>query len=458
MADAEKRDLRKEAAPVHKSRENSTFKHSPDSGSTSGSIRTLSECSYGESKEAAVIRTTKRRRCARDVNEYSLIGPVGEGAYGVVWKARDPESGRPVALKMIKTGADSGIQQDEMGFPITSIREIRILKLLRHDNIVNLLDVATDVHGSMKGGKPGDVYMVFDYLDADLEGIMKTPELRLTSIHVKSFMHQLLLGLEYMHRHKVIHRDLKGANLLVSTGGRLKIGDFGLARSLHSNVKVLTSKVITLWYRPPELLMRASMYSTAIDMWSVGCIFAELLQGSALFPGKDEAEQLNRIFDMCGTPTSETWPNVNACPDWEAHWKTEAAKNPRQSNLRKKFHNLSPPSVLDLLERLLRLDPRERISAKEALSHDYFYDSPKVVSPECVPRLNFQSCHELEAKKRAKEERIAQMKKKEEDERKAKEIQMRAIAHRSAQRKMASRGGYPSHLARPAISKESTGW
>ncbi|CAM9442547.1 unnamed protein product [Chrysoparadoxa australica] len=153
----------------------------------------------------------KKQRSARDVSEYTLLGPIGEGAYGKVWKAQAPDKRSVVALKMIKTGG-TGEEEDDQGFPITSVREIRILNRLRHPNIVNLKEVVTDLEGKVEGGKAGGAYMVFEYLEADLEGILRTPEVRLSPLHIKSYVKQMLSGMEYMHKQKIIHRDLKGAS------------------------------------------------------------------------------------------------------------------------------------------------------------------------------------------------------------------------------------------------------
>ncbi|KAG5176144.1 kinase-like domain-containing protein [Tribonema minus] len=412
-------------------------------------------------------RGVKRRRCARDVSEYALLGPVGEGAYGVVWKANDPLTGDMVALKMIKTGAESGAPDAELGFPITSVREIRILKLLRHDNIINLKDVVTDMEGKMKGGKAGDVYMVFEYMDADLEGIMKTPDVQLNRNYIKSFMHQLLCGLDFMHRHKVIHRDLKGANLLINANGCLKIGDFGLARSMHEHMKQLTSKVITLWYRPPELLMRATLYGTDVDMWSVGCIFGEMLQRVAILPGKDEQEQMELIFGLCGTPTPESWPGVAKLPDWESCWKPKVVQRPRERTLQHRFRHLDR-NVVDLLDRLLQLDPAKRITATQALDHNYFFDHPAVVAPGGLPPLSFTSCHEFEAKQRQAKERADRHR--QDEERRAQQAEQKRLAAAQSRGpyrapgggRGGGRGGRGGNWGRggrqPAVSKESTGW
>ncbi|CAN0265322.1 unnamed protein product, partial [Laminaria digitata] len=225
-----------------------------------------------------------------------------------VWKAKEPGSDLVVALKMIKATDKEGKSCDG-GFPITSIREIRILRSLTHDNIVELLEVVTDSHGKVEDGKQGDVYMAFEYLEYDLWALANSSQVNLTAVHIKTYMKQMLDAIAYMHTNKVMHRDLKLANLLIGANGRLKVGDWGLARSFHDNQRHHTPTVITLWYRPPEVLLRTTRYGPAVDMWSVGCILAELLYESPILPGTHEQEQLNLIYSLCGTPTDESWPD-----------------------------------------------------------------------------------------------------------------------------------------------------
>ncbi|CAM9469651.1 unnamed protein product [Discosporangium mesarthrocarpum] len=216
----------------------------------------------------SLIRLRRRRHTthwARDVSSYDIMGPIGEGTYGKVWKARDPVTGDAVALKMIKTTDKDGNTNDG-GFPITSIREIRILRSLTHPNIVDLKEVVTDRAGKVKDGRPGDVYMVFEYLEYDLWALANSPDVCLTAVHIKTYMKQMLSAIDYMHQNKVMHRDLKCANLFIGANGMLKVGDWGLARSFHGGQNQHTPTVITLWYRPPEVLLRTNKVSVYMEM------------------------------------------------------------------------------------------------------------------------------------------------------------------------------------------------
>jgi cyclin-dependent kinase 12/13 len=204
--------------------------------------------------------------------------------------AKEIKTGEIVALKKIR------MDNEREGFPITAIREIKILKKLHHENVIQLKEIVTspgrdrDDQGKPDNNKyKGGIYMVFEYMDHDLTGLADRPGLRFTVPQIKCYMKQLLTGLHYCHVNQVLHRDIKGSNLLIDNEGNLKLADFGLARSYsHDHTGNLTNRVITLWYRPPELLLGATKYGPAIDMWSVGCIFAELLHAKPILPGKNE--------------------------------------------------------------------------------------------------------------------------------------------------------------------------
>ena len=234
------------------------------------------------------------------------------------------------------------------------------------------------------GSLPKNVFMVFEYLEYDLTGVLETPEIRLTQDHVKSWSQQLLNGVHYMHKNKVIHRDLKASNLLINRNGELKIADWGLARSWNSEMKRLTNKVITLWYRPPELLLGMIDYSTKIDMWSVGCIIAEMFRRSGFLKGRNEAHQLELIYKVCGTPNTQEWPNLERkCRLWKKFAPGPEDKiypNRLAQCLRE---NLPHPrwmtdSAVNLIGKLMEKNPDTRWSAEEALVADYFFESPIV--------------------------------------------------------------------------------
>ncbi|XP_029202534.2 cyclin-dependent kinase 2-like [Acropora millepora] len=279
---------------------------------------------------------------------------IGEGTYGVVYKAKDKENGRTVALKKIRLDTESD------GVPSTAIREISLLKELNHPNVVRLLDV---VHGDKK------LFLVFEYLDRDLKKYMDSvPAGGISLSLVKSYLYQLLSGIAFCHSHRILHRDLKPQNLLIDAQGSIKLADFGLARAFGVPVRSYTHEVVTLWYRAPEILLGCRYYSTPVDVWSIGCIFAEMITRRALFPGDSEIDQLFRIFRTLGTPDDNLWPGVSDLPDY----KSSFPKWPVQ-NLLQVIPSLGQNGA-DLLQQLLAYEPVSRISARNALSHKFFSD------------------------------------------------------------------------------------
>lgn len=278
--------------------------------------------------------------------------PIGEGTYGVVYKAQDIETSRVVALKKIR------LELEDEGIPSTAMREVSIVKELKHPNIVELIDVE---HSD------GKLYLVFEWMDKDLKKYMDSIgpgglELPLA----KSYLHQMLLGMEYCHSHGIMHRDMKPQNLLVDKTGNLKLADFGLARAFMVPIRTYTHEVVTLWYRAPEILLGQIQYSPAVDVWSIGAIFAEMITHKPLWPGDCEIDELYRIFRTLGTPTEETWPGVTSLPDYKTSFPKWAAKD-----LSTIVPTL-PPDGLDLLAKMIIYDPAKRITCKEALLHPFF--------------------------------------------------------------------------------------
>ncbi|ESP03930.1 hypothetical protein LOTGIDRAFT_230226 [Lottia gigantea] len=296
------------------------------------------------------------------MDDYTKIEKIGEGTYGVVYKGRHKKTSRLVALKKIR------LESEEEGVPSTAIREISLLKELHHPNIVCLEDVL------MQENK---LYLVFEFLSMDLKRYMDTiPNGQFVDkMLVKSYTYQILQGILFCHQRRVLHRDLKPQNLLIDNKGVIKLADFGLARAFGIPVRVYTHEVVTLWYRAPEILLGSPRYSTPVDMWSIGCIFAEMVTKRPLFHGDSEIDQLFRVFRTLTTPTDETWPGVTALPDYKNNfpkWKT----NQLASSV-KQLDNVG----LDLLLRTLEYDPAKRISAKEALNHSYFQDLDTMALP-----------------------------------------------------------------------------
>ncbi|XP_077993462.1 cyclin-dependent kinase 2-like [Glandiceps talaboti] len=295
------------------------------------------------------------------MENFQKIEKIGEGTYGVVYKARDKLTGKMVALKKIRLDTESE------GVPSTAIREISLLKELNHPNIVRLLDV---VHSEKK------LYLVFEYLNQDLKKYMdNAPPSGLPLPLVKSYLFQLLQGVAYCHSHRVLHRDLKPQNLLIDAEGAIKLADFGLARAFGVPVRTYTHEVVTLWYRAPEILLGTRFYSTAVDVWSIGCIFSEMITRRALFPGDSEIDQLFRIFRTLGTPDESMWPGVCKLPDY----KSTFPKWPAQ-DVTKVVPTLDADGQ-DLLKQMLTYEPSQRISAKTALSHRYFCDVRVQIPP-----------------------------------------------------------------------------
>jgi len=289
------------------------------------------------------------------MDRYAKIEKVGEGTYGVVYKARDIGTNQIVALKKIR------LEAEDEGVPSTAIREISLLKELKDDNIVKLLDI---VHADQK------LYLVFEFLDVDLKRYMETGNqnrMPITLDIVKKFTYQLNAGLLYCHSHRILHRDLKPQNLLIDKRDNLKLADFGLARAFGIPMRTYTHEVVTLWYRAPEVLLGSRHYSTAIDMWSVGCIFAEMaMQGAPLFPGDSEIDQIFKIFRILGTPNEEIWPGVSGLPDYKATFPQWS-----RQDITRVVPTLDDQGI-DMLKRTLTYDSAKRISAKRALVHPYF--------------------------------------------------------------------------------------
>jgi len=291
------------------------------------------------------------------LDKYEKLGKLGEGTYGVVYKAQDKTTKEIFALKKIR------LESEDEGIPSTAIREIALLKELQHPNIVRIHDV---IHTNKK------LILVFEYVDYDLKKFLHTYDKGIDMKAVKSLLYQLLRGIAHCHQSKVLHRDLKPQNLLVSQEGILKLGDFGLARAFGIPVKNYTNEVVTLWYRAPDILLGSKNYSTSVDIWSIGCIFVEMLNQKPLFPGSSEQDQLKKIFKIMGAPEPEKWPGVTELPDWKAE---NFEKYPGEP-LSKVCPKLDADG-LDLLDKMLRSNPAERISAKTALTHQFFKDIPE---------------------------------------------------------------------------------
>ncbi|KAJ7319362.1 Pkinase-domain-containing protein [Mycena albidolilacea] len=291
------------------------------------------------------------------MERYERIQKIGEGTYGVVYRALDKNTSTIVALKKIR------LEAEDEGVPSTAIREISLLKELKDDNIVRLLNI---VHADQK------LYLVCEYLEMDLKRFMEEGNREnnpITPVLVKKFTHQLNLGLVYCHSRRILHRDLKPQNLLIDKHKNLKLADFGLARAFGLPMRTYTHEVVTLWYRAPEVLLGSRHYATGIDMWSVGCILAEMaMAGQPLFPGDSEIDQIFKIFRILGTPNEENWPGVQSLSDYKTTFPQWSSQE-----LARVVPTLDKDGI-DFLQATLTYNPAKRISAKRALIHLYFSD------------------------------------------------------------------------------------
>ncbi|EGF80440.1 hypothetical protein BATDEDRAFT_3387, partial [Batrachochytrium dendrobatidis JAM81] len=307
------------------------------------------------------------------VDTFEKIGRVGQGTYGIVYKARNRSTKAITALKRVKMD-----QEQEGGMPLSSLREISLLKSLNHINVVKVLDVAV-------GERLEDLFLVMEYCEQDMANIMDSVTQRgrktvYQPAEVKCLILQLLCGVEYLHRNFIIHRDLKPSNLLLTSEGTLKIADFGLARTFSEPIEPMTPRVVTLWYRSPELLLGTSHYTQSVDMWSVGCIFGEFLKSEPILPGHVEREQLEMICNLLGSPTKHIWPELPTMPFYKSFKFPEV----KYDGVRTAFRGIRE-GALRLLKDLLVWRPKSRICASDALQHEYFDEVPKACLPLFLP-------------------------------------------------------------------------
>nr|KAF6435167.1 cyclin dependent kinase 16 [Rousettus aegyptiacus] len=310
---------------------------------------------------------------------YIKLDKLGEGTYATVYKGKSKLTDNLVALKEIRL-------EHEEGAPCTAIREVSLLKDLKHANIVTLHDI---IHTEKS------LTLVFEYLDKDLKQYLDDCGNIINMHNVKLFLFQLLRGLAYCHRQKVLHRDLKPQNLLINERGELKLADFGLARAKSIPTKTYSNEVVTLWYRPPDILLGSTDYSTQIDMWGVGCIFYEMATGRPLFPGSTVEEQLHFIFRILGTPTEETWPGILS----NEEFKTYNYPKYRSEALLSHAPRLDSDGA-DLLTKLLQFEGRNRISAEDSMKHPFFlglgeriHKLPDTTSIFALKEIQLEGCH-----------------------------------------------------------------
>ncbi|KAM3380769.1 protein IMPAIRED IN BABA-INDUCED STERILITY 1 isoform X1 [Capsicum galapagoense] len=318
---------------------------------------------------------------------FEKLEKIGQGTYSSVFRARDLESGRTVALKKVRF---DNFEPESVRF---MAREIMILRRLDHPNIIKL-------EGLITSRLSCSMYLVFEYMEHDISGLLSCPEVEFSESQIKCYMKQLLSGIEHCHSRGVMHRDIKGANLLVNNDGILKVADFGLANFCNLGRKQpLTSRVVTLWYRPPELLLGSTEYGASVDLWSVGCVFGELLTGKPILQGRTEVEQLHKIFKLCGSPPDDYWKKSKL-----PHATLFKPQHPYESCLWDTFKDLAK-SAVSLIETLLSVEPPKRGTASSALVSEYFKTKPHACDPSSLPKyppskeIDAKHCEEAKRKK-----------------------------------------------------------
>ncbi|PYH77928.1 serine/threonine-protein kinase ppk23 [Aspergillus uvarum CBS 121591] len=315
----------------------------------------------------------------RHVDNFERLNHIEEGSYGFVSRAKDITTGEIVALKKLKLEPTS-----PEGFPVTGLREIQTLFEARHQNIIELREV-------VMGTKMDEVYLVMPFLEHDLKTLLDDMREPFLPSETKTLLLQIISGLDFLHAQWIMHRDLKTSNLLMNNRGEIKIADFGMARYYGDPPPPkLTQLVVTLWYRAPELLLGADKYGPEIDLWSIGCIFGELLGKEPLLQGKNEVDQVSKIFALTGPPTTQTWPEFRSLPNAKSLRLPSSASAPGSGGAnppllpRGKFPYLTNEG-LRLLSSLLALNPNARPSAKQCLAHPYFREDPRPKPKEMFP-------------------------------------------------------------------------
>ncbi|GBM79406.1 Cyclin-dependent kinase 9 [Araneus ventricosus] len=334
-------------------------------------------CFYEEKKESHFAKLVAKLSDANfpycnKLEDYDDLFKIGQGTFGEVFKARHRTSKKVVALKRVLT------ENTNEGFPITALREIKILQQLKNKNVVSLIDTCRSKKSTSGSCHVVSFYLVFEFCEHDLAGLISNRSLKFTLAEIKGVMKQLFNGLFFIHSSNILHRDIKAANILITKDGVLKIADFGLARPYSENKcaekpNKFTNKVITLWYRPPELLLGERNYGPPIDLWGSGCVMAEMWTRTPIMQGDSEQHQLALITRLCGSITPETFPGCEKLDLWNnLNLPTDSKRRVKE----KLVDCVKDPPALDLLDKLLTIDPGRRINADDALLHDFFWADP----------------------------------------------------------------------------------
>ncbi|TKA70424.1 hypothetical protein B0A55_07889 [Friedmanniomyces simplex] len=304
----------------------------------------------------------------RSISRFDLLNHIEEGSYGFVSRAREVATGEVVAVKKLKLDPAR-----DAGFPVTALREIQCLYAAKsHRHIVDLREVVCG-----EGESPGDTYLVMEFLEHDLKTLQEEMEEPFLPSEIKTLLLQLGSAVAFLHDHWILHRDLKTSNILLNNRGEIKLADFGMARFVGDPPPAnLTQLVVTLWYRAPELLLGTKEYDGSIDVWSIGCIFGELLTKQPLLQGKNEVEQLSKIFELCGIPTEDSWPGFKRLRNARSLRLPPASNASQGSIIRSKFSTLTNAGA-GLLNSLLSLNPTGRPTAQGILDHAYFREDPR---------------------------------------------------------------------------------
>ncbi|GMJ03348.1 hypothetical protein like AT1G53050 [Hibiscus trionum] len=359
--------------------------HHPGSGRVFNGIKGEQVAAGWPSWLVAVASEAIKGWIPRRANTFEKLDKIGQGTYSSVYKARDVIHNKLVALKKVRFDNHDPESVKFMA------REINLLRRLDHPNVIKL-------EGLITSSMSCSLYLVFEYMEHDLVGLASLPGIKFSEPQIKCYMQQLLSGLDHCHSHGVLHRDIKGSNLLIDSNGILKIADFGLACHFYPHDSVaMTSRVVTLWYRPPELLLGASDYGVAIDLWSAGCILGELYSGQPILTGKTEVEQLHKIFKLCGSPSEEYWRRAKL-----PHSTVFKPLHPYRRCVAETFKDF-PSTAVSLMDTLLSIDPVHRRTAAFALKSEFFTTQPFACDPSSLPK--YPPSKEIDAKLRDEEAR-----------------------------------------------------